>query len=108
MSESVRIVLTVFAVFRIAALIAIDDGPFDVFLRIRSVAGVYQLGADGRPARGVGRLVSCPHCIGVWIAFAVSPLIMFPSGIGDAFLTVFGVAGVASFVQSVSGREVRG
>jgi len=106
-SESVRIVLTVFAVFRVSELVSIDDGPFDVFLRLRSAAGVYQRGADGRPMRGVGRLVGCPYCVGVWVSMLGAAAVLFPSAVVDAIVLLFGIAGAAAFVQSVSGREVR-
>lgn len=102
MSEAVRWILAAFAVYRLSALVAYDDGPGDVFLKLRGRLGAYQYGEDSRPARGVGRLVSCPHCLGIWFAAAVAALLAFRSGIGDAILAVLGLAGVASWLECMT------
>ena len=101
-SEPLRVLLAVFAVYRLSALLAFDDGPADVFLRIRGAAGAYQYGEDGRPARAVGRLVSCPHCLGVWFAVLCAALVVWRTGVGDSALLILGLAGAASWLQ---GRE---
>lgn len=105
MSEEVRLLLAAFAVYRMAALVAIDDGPGDVFLSLRSAAGAYQYGEDGRPSRGLGRLVACPHCVGVWVAVLAAAAVLFPSWVGDAMILLFGLAGAASWLQCVGDRE---
>lgn len=105
MSEAIRIVLAVFAVYRLAALFALDDGPDDVFVRMRSRAGAFRYAEDGRPSRGMGRLVSCPHCLGVWFAAVVGAAVLFPTRIGDAMIILFGLAGAASWLQCVGDRE---
>lgn len=105
MSEAVRFILAVFAVYRLSALFALDDGPGDLFLRIRSAAGAYQYGEDGRPARAVGRLVSCPHCLSVWFAVLAGIAVLLPSRAGDAMILLFGLAGAASWLQCVGDRE---
>ena len=50
--------LCVLATWRVAHLIAREDGPFDVVLRLRARAG------DGM----LGRLMDCPYCLSIWIA----------------------------------------
>ena len=105
MSEAARFILAAFAVYRLSALFAFDDGPDDIFVRLRSAAGAYQYGEDGRPQRALGRLVSCPHCLGVWFAVLCAALALLPTAIGDAALAVFGLAGAASWLQCVGDRE---
>ncbi len=53
-----RLVITVLATWRVAHLIAREDGPFDVIVRLRILAG----------ASVLGRLMDCPYCLSLWIA----------------------------------------
>jgi hypothetical protein len=61
-----------FAVWRFAAFIVYDDGPFDCFKTLRDMAGVEVLGADGRPLTFFGKLFNCMWCTSVWIAFGIT------------------------------------
>jgi hypothetical protein len=58
MSDWLRLTLAVLATWRVAQLVAREDGPFDVILRLRARAG------NGV----VGRLMDCPYCLSLWIA----------------------------------------
>ena len=58
-------VLCVLATWRLAHLVAREDGPFDVVLRLRARAG------DGM----LGRLMDCPYCLSVWIAAPLALLL---------------------------------
>ena len=51
------ILILCLATFRAAQLVALDDGPGQIFARLRSWAI-----ADAR------ELFSCPYCLGVWFA----------------------------------------
>jgi hypothetical protein len=53
-----RLVIAILAIWRIAHLIAREDGPFDVIVTLRVKAG------DGV----IGRLMDCPYCLSLWIA----------------------------------------
>jgi hypothetical protein len=99
LSETVRLALAILATYRIAQLVAHDDGPADVFLKVRVWAGCYEYGADGRPARAIGRLMGCPYCVGVWAAVLGVVLWMIPSAVGDVFLGVLGIAGAQAFLE---------
>ncbi|HEY6229029.1 MAG TPA: DUF1360 domain-containing protein [Verrucomicrobiae bacterium] len=57
-SPSFRLVVAILAVWRVSHLIAREDGPFDVIIKIRASLGNGML----------GRLMDCPHCLGLWIA----------------------------------------
>lgn len=97
----IELALAVFAVFRVAELIAIDEGPGDVLLKFRVWAGAYTLGEDGRPS-SVGRLVSCPYCIGIYLAF-IAALVVAPHD-WRLILYWLGIAGAQAFLQTVGGR----
>jgi len=58
MSDWLRFVLAVLATWRVAHLLAREDGPFDLVLRLRARAGNGTL----------GRLMDCPYCLSIWVA----------------------------------------
>jgi len=99
MPEWVRWVLAALSCYRLAQLVTLDDGPGDVFLRLRERAGVYQYGDDGRPATSLGRFLACPFCIGLWLALPCAVLAIWPSAVSDAILAVFGIAGAQAAIQ---------
>ena len=94
-------VLAAFACFRLAELIAVDDGPGDVLLWMRAKLGAYDLGEDGQPQTNLGRAIICPYCIGIWIAagfaLALWPIGWFP-------MVWLAIAGGQALLQRVGGR----
>lgn len=56
-----QFVLVTLAVYRVAHMIAIEDGPFDVFAKIR---GRF----DPDQKTWVGRGLNCTLCISFWMA----------------------------------------
>lgn len=54
--------VAVLATWRISRLVAKEDGPFDVVLRVRARAGTSVL----------GRLMDCPYCLSVWAALPLA------------------------------------
>jgi hypothetical protein len=53
-----RLAIAVLATWRLAHLIAREDGPFDIIVRLRLRAGDSVF----------GRLMDCPYCLSIWIA----------------------------------------
>lgn len=51
-------VLSVFASWRLAHLLAHEDGPWDLLVRLRAVLGNSVL----------GRLMDCFYCVSLWVA----------------------------------------
>ncbi|HEX6898973.1 MAG TPA: DUF1360 domain-containing protein [Thermoanaerobaculia bacterium] len=60
-----RLTLSVLATWRVSHLIASEDGPFDVIVRLRQRAG------DGV----LGKLMDCPYCLSLWIAAPLALLL---------------------------------
>jgi hypothetical protein len=88
-SAPFQFVVAVLATWRIAHLVAREDGPFDVVVRLRKRAG-----------NGVlGQLMDCPHCVGIWVAMpcawwmARSP--------GEWLVVWLGISGGASLAQRI-------
>ena len=53
-----RFAVAVLATWRVAHLVAREDGPFDVIVRVRARVGTGP----------VGQLMDCPYCLSLWIA----------------------------------------
>lgn len=83
-----QFVVAVLATWRVAHLVAREDGPFDVIVRLRKLAG------DGL----AGRLMDCPHCLGLWIAAPLAWWIT-PAPGSWWFVVWLGIAGGASIAE---------
>src|SRR4051794_784623 len=53
-----QLVIAVLAAWRLAHLVAHEDGPFDVIASVRRFAGSGMF----------GRLMDCPYCLSLWTA----------------------------------------
>ena len=95
-------ILACFAVFRLAELIAVDDGPGDRLLWLRAKLGAYYLDDDGRPATSIGRFIICPYCISIWLS-AFAAIAIAPPG-WQMGLWWLAIAGGAALLQGVGGR----
>ncbi len=98
-------ILAVIATYRIALAIATEEGPGipfgteekkkeGIFLRFRE-----WIDPTGQQETWLARGVNCPHCVGLYPAFAFAVLIT--STIEMFFLTWFAIAGGQSLLQSV-------
>jgi len=86
--------LCVFACFRLAELVAFEDGPLDIFATLR---GLTFYSPKGKQRKGtvwtsLQRLVECPFCLGVWFAAALSVLVLWDSGVTFGMGIVFWLA----------------
>jgi len=85
-----RFVVAVLATWRVAHLVAREDGPFDVIVRLRTRAN------DSI----IGRLMDCPHCVGLWVAMPFACwLIATP---GQFVVAWLGIAGGASLAERLT------
>lgn len=94
--------LCALACFRLARLVAIDEGPFSVFQHLRQRAGAYEYDAQGRVKTAFGRGISCPYCVGVYAALLLAVLqrLQLP---GTSFLVnVLALAGAQSAIQATT------
>ena len=82
-----RFVLAALATWRVAFLLAREDGPGHVFARWRSRLGTGFL----------GELLSCVKCVGVWVAI---PFTFFVGGAWLELLVVWlALAGVTALID---------
>ena len=103
-SSSLRLLLAVLACYRLSLLVTEDDGPADVFRKLRQWTDSKRLNEQ---AQGIVRGkwaniddgIRCPYCVGVWAAFLLAILVY--TGIGDFILLFLGIAGGQSVLQGM-------
>ena len=102
MPEWLRFVLAAFACFRLAELVAVDDGPGDILALFRAELGGYDLSEDKQPKTSLGRMIICPYCLGVYFAAALA-LLLFPVSWWTP-LYWLAIAGGQALLQRIGGR----
>jgi hypothetical protein len=92
------------ATWRVSALFSKEAGPFDVFKRIRELAGI-QHDADGNvfmiPHKLFAELLSCVWCTSIWVGafWAVMWFVSPPITIGASLL--FAISTVAIIIDKL-------
>lgn len=88
-------VLACLAVYRLSRMVIAEDGPFDVFGRIRWL--VYK---DPRKHGWVQKGFSCVLCVSFWISWPIA--LLLPFGNWQTYvLSALGSAGVVLLIQKV-------
>ena len=82
-----RFALAVLATWRLAHLVAREDGPFDLIVRARARAG----------HGAIGRLMDCPYCLSLWMAAPWA--FWLASGPVDLLALWLAVSGGASLLE---------
>lgn len=84
------LLLMTLAVYRVARMIAYEDGPWDVFLRLRSLA--FQKLRQGQMGdHWVYRGLSCPLCVSFWLSWLApfAPLwLLTPLAVAGAVVVI--------------------
>lgn len=85
--------LAAFAIYRVARMVAEEDGPFFVFRRLRDAH------TDQHTSIALG--LRCPYCVGFWAALPVTVLLVVVGG-WDVWLWPIwwlGLAGAAAKIH---------
>jgi hypothetical protein len=89
-----RLVIAVLATWRVAHLVAREDGPFDIIVQLRRRAG----------SSVIGQLMDCPYCLSLWVA------VPFAFMLGGTLLTWcaawLAISGGASLLERYAERPV--
>jgi len=88
-----QFIVAVLGTWRVAHLVAREDGPFDLIVWLRTRAG------DGT----LGHLMDCPHCLGLWVAMPFAGWLA--STPGSWVAAWLGISGGASLAQRLIERE---
>jgi hypothetical protein len=86
-------VLGIFATWRVAHLLAHEDGPWDAVLRLRSGVGNGQW----------GRMLDCFHCLSLWIAAPIAAVVARDPV--EWFLAWLGLSGAACLLERLQGTS---
>lgn len=89
-SPALWFAVAVLGVYRLAHLIAAEDGPFDVIARLRRAAGHGQL----------GKLLDCPYCLSLWVALPFS--LALGADTGERALLWLGLSGGSVFLERLT------
>lgn len=84
-----ELVASVLATWRLARLLAREDGPFDLVVRLRQRAGEGAWGA----------LMDCPYCLGFWLALPFA--LLLGDTVLDCLLLWLAIAGGAAFLENL-------
>lgn len=73
MSEALRVLLVILATWRITSLVVREDGPLDVFIKLRVKLGIrYNESGVAYGTNVISRGLSCFWCTSVWVSFATA------------------------------------
>lgn len=93
----IEFILCAFAAYRIARMLAQEEGAFEIFERIRARF-------DPAQETWVGRGLNCQLCIGFWVSLGFSILLVLDNptfGKGEFVLYWFAIAGGQTVIAKV-------
>lgn len=91
------LIISALAVYRLSFMIAKEDGPLDLFNRIRGKV-------DPNQSTWVGRGINCPLCISVWLSLLPIIFILPRMNIYTTIVTWLSIAGLSALLERVSIR----
>lgn len=86
--------------YRLANLITQEDGPYGILAAARSDLGVHDLDVQGKPDTELGKMLSCPYCLGVTLALILT---LLPYKYFKLFYWWLGIAGLQFGLQRITG-----
>lgn len=91
--DRLTVPIAALATYRLARMVASEEGPFGVFTRLRGAC-------DPDQKTWIGRGLNCPMCVGFWIAAPLAYLA------GErTLLAWWGIAGAQALLQGWENRR---
>ncbi len=100
-AELIRLLLGILTVYRLAQMITLDTGPFDIFINFRN--WINSKSKENKYWANLDQGINCTYCVGIYAALFVALLLLFPTTIGSLFILWFGLAGGQAFLQDKKG-----
>jgi hypothetical protein len=94
----IQILLSALAVFRLAELFVYDEGPFEIFSRLRGWVLL-----SNPLLRTMGQALSCVYCTGLYLS-ALFAIPFFLQSLYFGIVAVFAIAGIQSVLANRFGR----
>ncbi len=96
--SAIELAVLALAVWRLCYMLSIDDGPADVFRRLRIAVGCKKpVNMDWQADTFLGKLLLCPLCLSVWLAVIV--YLLHPLPLAMPVLTIFALSGASCILQ---------
>lgn len=100
-----KTLLLILAAWRISCLFVYEDGPFDVFQRIRDAVGIHydefgSIVADGFLAS----LFSCMYCLSIWVGLFIVLLFVFMGDWLFYFLIPLSISGGVLLLDRIGNK----
>ena len=83
------------AVWRVASIISNEEGPFDIFGRLRLWAGEYEVNNIRSATTWYGKGLTCIFCVSVWFGFLFFGLYMLNASLGLYLALPFALSALA-------------
>jgi hypothetical protein len=127
----IRFTLAIFTCYRLARLVAKDDGPLFWFKRVRYWAkdrAWYEAGhnnmleseSGARVVNGkkvatisdrhygkwhsLAEALECPYCLGVWLSIPLSLFVIYPMTVTDLFMLLMTISGVQAWLWGMANK----
>jgi len=104
LSNDLRWILGALAAFRLTWELVVEDGPWDIWFRLRERLGCYDYGAEKEygepvPKTKLGQWAACKYCLAL---FPVAPIIVSLLALSwwltDFFIAWLGLAGAVTLM----------
>lgn len=111
--DLIRLFLAIFTCYRLARLIAKDDGPLFLFKRVRywvKDKAWNQAEMDREIFNGeiddryynrwhsLAEALECPFCLGVWFSIPLFLFVIYPMTLTDLFMLLMTISGVQAWL----------
>lgn len=112
-----RLLLAIATCYRLARMIATDDGPGFIFKQlqywVKDKEYLEAKEAGALTAKGeiedrwygkwhnLAEGLTCPYCAGVWVSLPLFIFVIYPTTISDLFLLLMAINGGQAFLQSL-------
>lgn len=130
MGFELRLILAILSCYRLARLIARDDGPFFLFKRVRywtkdrawleahysnntitdkpqsSNPADYQI-ADRHYGKWhtLAEALDCPYCCGVWLSIPLFLFVIYPMTVSDLFMLLMAISGAQAWLWGMVDKK---
>jgi hypothetical protein len=112
----VKLLVYGLAVYRVTRLFVYENGPSNIFERLRTWAGTNQnyyetTLLDGRKGKWIvkegflGGLLACPLCLSVWISAIAAICLYLKKALFDAMATWLALSAIATVLFNHEGEE---
>jgi hypothetical protein len=98
------LVLAILASFRLAEMVAVDAGPFNIFFELRSWANDTDFG-NWNLRRTFHDAIACVHCSGLYFAFVIVIGYMAWPKVAALIIFPLAIAGGQSLIAGRFGRQ---